>query len=397
MNKSAMRFQNIEESIFTRMTRLAVEQKAFNLAQGFPDFSGPSYLIERLHYHLDTCTNQYTRSPGHLALCEALQNYSRQYLPRTYDAGQEITVVNGATEGVLCAVVGLVNPGQKILVFEPYYESYLTCAQIAGAELVGVPLLPPNNDQELEDGVWHIDWSRFENAIKNNVGLILLNHPHNPTGKVFAEEELIKIFDTAQKHNIPVAIDGVYEQLVYSCPRKNFMPFLAKYSDNIIFISAISKTLSFTGFKIGWILAPKAFTPALRRVHEGAVYCQPPHLQLAVADMLNNEAIFSAYVKEQRINFMHIRDEMRVALSNFGFRVPNAQGTYFLLAEKHKAPLKANLDIEMAEELLNKHKIATIPVSGFYVGPVILENWLRFAFCKRPETIAACKKALLVE
>lgn len=376
------------------MTRLSQEQKALNLAQGFPDFAGPSYLIERIHAHLDSCPNQYTRAYGHPRLCEALHAYSARSLPRSYDALEEITVVNGATEGICCTIVGLVEPGKKVLVFEPYYESYAGCAKIAGLELAGVPLLPPVNTKELDQGLWSIDWEQFDEAMKNNVGIVMLNHPHNPTGKVFNEEELRRIFSCAEKQGIPVAIDGVYENLVYATGPKNFMPFLARYSENIIYISSISKSLSFTGFKIGWVFAPKAYMRAIRAVHEAAVYCQPPHLQLAVADMINNHKHFDDYVNQLRRDFLHIRDDMRSALTDFGFSVPNAQGTYFLLAQKNEAPLKTLSDQEMAFELLEQYRIATIPVSGFYVGEPLLKDWLRFAFCKRPETITAFKKAL---
>lgn len=393
MQKLAARIGDAQESIFSRMTSLAQEKKAINLAQGFPDFNGPQELITRIHFHLDMCTNQYTRSYGHLALCHALHHYSNRFLPRTYDALDEITVVNGATEGILCTVLALVNPNSKILVFEPFYESYLGCAKMADAELVGVALLPPSESQ-VDDGMWHVDWTAFDNALNNDVALIILNHPHNPTGKVFNQDELEKIFAKAQKRAIPVAIDGVYENLVYPPNNIDFLPFLPRYSDNIIYISAISKSFSFTGFKIGWVFAPKEYTRGIRTVHQAAVYCQPPHLQLAVADLLEDKAFLQSYFSKFREDFLHMRNDARKALMDFGFYVPNAQGTYFLMAQKHKAPLNTIKDSDLAIELLEQCGIATIPVSGFYVGNPILVDWLRFAFCKRSETLISLRAAL---
>ncbi len=394
MEFSAIRFRESVESIFSRMTRLALERSALNLAQGFPDFSGPSYLIERMHAHLLSCPNQYTRSAGHPILCTALHEYSKRFLPRAYDATCEITVTAGATEGIFCVIAGLVNPGQKVLVFEPYYESYLACAKIAGGELVGVPLLPPIDEEDVENGVWTIDWSRFEQAMTDDVALIMLNHPHNPTGKVFGIDELERIFATARARDIPVAIDGVYEHLVYSSPKNEFTPFIERYSDQTIFISGIAKSLSFTGFKIGWIFAPNTYTKAIRAAHEAVIFCLPTHAQLAVADMLNNDEIFVPYISGLKESLRNARDEMRSLLKHFGFRVPNAQGSYFLLAQKHVAPLFGATDQDLSMDLLERYKIATIPVSGFFTGTPVLSDWLRFAFCKRPETVAALKNAL---
>lgn len=394
MQKLAKRFQKAEESIFSRMTRLAQEKNALNLAQGFPDFDGPHELISRIHFHLDNCPNQYTRSAGHLALCQSLHSYSKKFLPRTYDAIDEITVVNGATEGLLCVVLALVDPKKKILVFEPYYESYLACAQMAGADLIGVPLLPPKNNSELDEGLWQIDWDVFDKALKEDVALILLNNPHNPTGKVFNKEELKRILSKAKEKDILVAIDGVYEHLIYPPFQKDFIPFLADFSENIIYISAMSKTLSFTGFKIGWVFAPRALTIGIRAVHQAAVFCQPPHLQLAVADILQNEDFLASYLVSFKEDFLLKRDKTRQILSDFGFRVPNAKGSYFLMAQKHNSPLLATNDQTMALELLDNYGIATIPMSSFYAGQTILHDWLRFAFCKKPETIATLKAAL---
>lgn len=394
MIQSAMRFRDVKESIFATMTRLAQEKCALNFAQGFPDFNGPEYLVHRMQMHLNTCPNQYTRSAGHEALIHAIADYYQHQLPRTYDPIHEITVVNGATEGILCAIVGLVDPGKRILVFEPYYESYQSCAKIAGADLVGVPLLPPRYEDEYEQGLWHIDWEIFEHTMNNNIGLIMLNHPHNPTGKVFKADELHKIFVRAKKLNIPIVIDGVYENLVYAPLNTSFKQFLGEFSDQIIYISSISKTFSFTGFKVGWVLAPKAYTRAIRTVHEAAVFCQPPHMQLAIADILQQKDFLKTYLNKFHADFLKKRNHMRAILKEFGFYVPKAQGSYFLMAKKNKAPLLGSLDQDMAMELLDKYSIASIPVSGFYSGAVVLHDWLRFAFCKRNETIEALSKAL---
>lgn len=391
---NATKFNNHDESIFARMTRLANEQNALNLAQGFPDFNGPLELVERIHAHLDSCPNQYTRSAGHQALTIALHHHYKSILPRSYDPMDEITVVNGATEGLLCAIIGLLEPTKKILVFEPFYESYASCANIAGASLRGVSLIAPCNQEDFDQGAWHIDWNQFDSAIDSDIGMIMLNHPHNPTGKVFSKEEMERIFSAAKKIDIPVVIDAVYENLVYEPFYNSFEPFLGKYSDRIIYISSISKSFSYTGFKVGWVLAPKPFMKGIRAVHEAAVFCLPPHLQLAVADLLLNKDFMASYFKNFRTSFLKKGMMMRSILTNFGFSVPHVQGSYFLLAQKNKAPLSSYSDHDLTYELLDRFKIAAIPVSGFFTKEKILKDWIRFAFCKDDNTIMHLKNLL---
>lgn len=395
MTIRAERFSSIRESIFARMTREAQTRNAVNLAQGFPDFDGPTELISRLHSRLDSTTHQYTRSSGHLELCHALHSYAKDVLPRAYDPVDEITVVNGATEGIFCTIMGLVNPKKKILVFEPYYESYLACARMAGAELIGVPLVAPTESAAIENGHWQIDWHNFEQAMSDDVALIMLNHPHNPTGKVFDTDELDRIFAHARKRGIPVAIDGVYENLVFPPHDQSFIRFPAAYCDEAIFISSISKTLSFTGFKIGWVFAPKKYMAGIRAAHEATVFCLAPYLQLAVADILKDADFLHAYLARQHDEFVARRDAMRKILIDFGFNVPNPQGAYFLMAQKHCAPLQSADDTMLASEILDRYGIAMLPVSGFFVENSPLKDWLRIAFCKRLETIKRVSEILL--
>ncbi len=385
----AQRFSNITESIFARTTREAQKNNAINLAQGFPDFEGPELLLKRMHYYLGQGPNQYTRASGHPALCEALSEYSKAFMPRVYDANDEITVVNGATEGIFCTIMGLVNPGQKILVFEPYYESYLACASMAGATLIGVPLIAAS-----DDGHWRIDWEKFYRAMEEDVALIMLNHPHNPTGKVFFSDELKKIYECARKNNIPVVIDGVYENIVYPPHDQSFKHFPAEYSEETIFISAISKTFSFTGFKVGWVFAPKKYMCGIRAAHEATVFCLAPHMQRAVADVMADLEFVKSYLLDLRKEFMLLRDLMRPILQDFGFYVPEPQGAYFLMAQKHEALLKASTDNDMATEIMHRFGVAMLPISSFFVSGAPLKDWLRIAFCKRPETIEKVRLAL---
>lgn len=390
----AQRFSSISESIFARTTREAQKNNAINLAQGFPDFEGPETLIKRMHFYLDKGPNQYTRASGHPALCKALSDYSKTYMPRCYDANDEITVVNGATEGIFCTIMGLVDPGKKILVFEPYYESYLTCATMAGATLVGVPLSAENSTHAHGDTDWVIDWERFYRAMDDDVALIMLNHPHNPTGKVFSVDELNRIYARARQKNIPVALDGVYENLVYPPHDQSFVHFPADYSDETIFISAISKTFSFTGFKVGWVFAPQKYMRGIRSAHEAAVFCLAPHMQCAVADVISDTEFLKPYLAASRKEYMRLRDLMRPILQDFGFYTPQPQGAYFLMAQKHLASLEASTDNDMAREIMHRFGVAMLPVSSFFVSDAPMKDWLRIAFCKRPETIEFVRAAL---
>lgn len=394
MTACAQRFSSITESIFVTTTREAQKTRAINLAQGFPDFNGPSRLIERMHVHLDQGPNQYTRASGHPDLAHALSTYSKNFLPRTYEAEHEITVVNGATEGIFCTIMGLVNPSQKILVFEPYYECYRACALMAGATLVGVPLIAPQSHEDSDNGYWTIDWEAFFRAMDDDVALIMLNHPHNPTGKVFTADELEKIYSCARKKNIPVAIDGVYENIVYPPHDQSFVHFPRAFAEETIFISAISKTFSFTGFKIGWVFAPTKYMRGIRAAHEATVFCQAPHMQRAVADLIADMDFLKNYLQGLREEFLLLRNTMRPILEEFGFHTPNAQGAYFLMAKKHRAALNASTDVAMAREIIQRFNVAMLPVSSFFVSGTRMDDWLRIAFCKRPETIELVRKAL---
>lgn len=393
----AHRFAAVNESIFARMTRAAQQQNAINLAQGFPDFLGPKELIERMHVHLDSNANQYTRASGHPALVHALNTYAENFLPRTYDALEEITVVNGATEGILCTILGIVNPSQSIVVFEPYYESYKACALMAGAELVGVPLIAPVDDVEAKAGHWSIDWTCFERAMQRDVGLIIINHPHNPTGKIFSITELARITARAREEKIPIAYDGVYEHLVYPPHDREFIRFDSTYSSETIYISSIAKTLSFTGFKIGFVFAPKKFQAGIRATHEAAVFCQPTHTQRAVADLYSDLEFFSGYLPRLRAEYQARRDAMQKILLDFGFWVPSVQGSYFLMAQKHNAPVRSCDDNALAEEILQCFGVALLPVSSFFVDKPTLCDWVRVAFCKNDETIRQVQERLQLQ
>jgi methionine aminotransferase len=373
----AARWAGFGTSIFTEMTELARRHDAVNLAQGFPDFHGPAELLRAVEAHVRTSHHQYAPGIGEERLRRAVGRFVQASTGLERDPGTEITITTGATEGIYAAVNALVNPGDRVVVFEPMYDSYAQAIANAGGVLVPVRLHAPD---------WAIDWDELEAARAAGFRLLILNSPHNPTGKVFGEDELARIAAIVAGAGAFALCDEVYEAMVYDGAQHRSLSTFDDARDRVVRVSSAAKTFGFTGFKVGWVTAPPALTAAVRLVHQATVFSTPPFLQTAIAEVLEDQPWLTGYLAELRGVYQAKRDLLRGALEHAGFDVPQVRGTYFLMASF--ARLAADrTDVAYARELIETRGVAAIPPSAFYIRPPAPLPWLRFAFCKRDETL----------
>lgn len=365
----------LEESIFSTMSKLALEQGAINLAQGFPDFDGEEWIIELGKQALISGRNQYAPSMGLMELRLAIKDQYQKYYNLDFKAESEIMVCNGATEAIYSSVRALINPGDEVVIFEPFYDSYYAALKMAKADIKIVTLHAPT---------FEYNKNELTNAVTKNTKLIIVNNPHNPSGKVFSKEELEFIASLAIANDSYVLSDEVYEFLTYE---KTHIPFasLANIKDRTITISSIGKTLSLTGWKIGWVIAEEKIIKSIHNTRQFISFSVATPIQLAVALALPK---LDEYIKQFKIDYKTKRDILYTGLKECGFDVLMPEGTYFLLAK-----IKGN-DVEYCKKLILEKKVATIPTSAFYKNSKDGESIIRFCFAKKEETLLKAIKNL---
>jgi N-succinyldiaminopimelate aminotransferase len=383
-DRRADRWRGIGTSIFTEMTELARARGAVNLAQGFPDFLGPERLLAAVESHLRTSHHQYAPGNGEERLRRAVARFVARGTGIERDPATEVTITTGATEGVYAAIQAFVNPGDRVVCFEPLYDSYAQDIQAAGGVVVPVRLHAP--DTALGNGGWAIDWAELDAAVAAGFRLLILNSPHNPTGKVFGDDELERIADAVLAADAVALCDEVYEGMTYDGTVHRSLSAIERVGHLVVRVSSAAKTFGFTGFKIGWVTAPADLTVAVRLSHQSTVFSNVPFLQTAIAEVLDDEAWLAGYLAELRRTYQAKRDFLRQALIDAGFAVPAVKGTYFLMAGF--AGLSSDGDVGFARHLIDSRRVAAIPPSVFYERPPERLAWLRFAFCKQDETLA---------
>ncbi len=364
-------------SIFSVMTQKALATGAVNLAQGFPDFDGPDVIKNAAIAAIRGGKNQYAPATGLPELREALASHQKRRTGLAFDKDTEVTVFSGATEALYCAFQ-LLDAGDEVIAFEPYYDSYPAAAHAAGACLVGVPLTP---------GTWRLDVDALTKAVTPKTRALVLNTPHNPTGHCFTQTELEAIAALAQKHDWLVFTDEVYEELVYAPAAHRSLATLPGMRERTITISSTSKTFSFTGWKVGYAFAPEPLTRALRAVHQFTVFCSATPLQ---AGMVEAMKLGPEYYGELRRGYRQRRDTLIEMLNDAGFRCSVPAGTYFVLADY--SAIRDVPDLEFATWLIDTAKVAAIPISVFYAGNQEAAKklrYVRFAFCKGTPTLEA--------
>ena len=361
-------------TIFSEMTRLANEHGAINLAQGFPDFDGPEFVKEAAIASIRAGQGQYERVSGIPEIHRALAAKYRRDRGLDYAPDTEIVVTAGATEAIFAAVQGLCDAGDEVVLFEPYYDSYKASVHMAGAVARVVTLATPD---------WSFDPAALAAAFGPRTRAIIVNTPHNPTGKVFSPDELETIARLCRERGVYCITDEVYEHLVYE-GRHVPMASLPGMRERTITISSLSKTFSFTGWRIGWAMGPPELVSAVRSAHQFITFTAATPLQHGAAAGL---ATGTEYYAALNADYRGKRDYLAGELARIGFRVKPPQGTYFVCADFR--PFGFDDDVVFARHLTEKIGVAAIPPSVFYDNPEHGKSYVRFAFCKRRETLEA--------
>jgi N-succinyldiaminopimelate aminotransferase len=369
-------------SIFSEMTRLAGEHGAINLSQGFPDFEGPPGIIAAAAAAMRAGHNQYARSMGHPQLVEAIACKLRDCYRLEYDPYREIVVTSGATEAIAAAFLGLLNPGDEVLLIEPFYDSYPACTAMAGATPHYLTLRFPH---------FALDPQALAALSGARPRLLVLNNPHNPTGRVFTREELGHIARWCVARDVLVLADEVYEHLTYDGAEHVPIASLPGMRERTLTVSSTGKTFSLTGWKIGWAYGPAPLVAALQAAHQFITFSTATPLQVAMAEALRTHA--GEYLAELRSGYAARRDFIVAALRDSGFEVAVPRGTYFAIADFSR--LFAGDDRQFARFLVERHRVAAVPPSVFYAGdPEAGRRLIRFAFSKRMETLEAAAERL---
>ena len=371
------------ESVIREMTRLNLAlhgpERAINFAQGFPDFLPSPEIVSAAHQALDAGHHQYATTWGAPQLRQAIADKQQKAWKQPVDADQHITVTCGATESMIAAMLAAGDPGDEVVIFEPYYENYGPDCILSGAIPRYVPLHPPS---------WDFDAEELRRAFTGKTRAIVVNTPHNPTGKVFSEDEMLLISDLCREHGAIAITDEIYEHLVYAGKHIS-MATLPGMAERTITISGASKTYSVTGWRIGWLIAPPQLTAGIRKVHDFLTVGAAHPLQIAVAQALEfPPSFYDALLEEYRER----RDAMVAGLREVGFDPIAPQGAYYVMAGIEG--LGWDDDVAFARHLIENVAVATVPGSSFFHDPVLGRRHLRFSFPKRMETIARGLDAL---
>jgi len=365
------KLQGFGTTIFAEMSALAIQHHAVNLGQGFPDFGPPEPMAERAIQAIKDGHNQYPPNPGIPQLRDAIAAHQKRFWNLEYDPGTEITVTAGATEGVCAALIALCDNGDEVVMFEPFYDSYQATAAMAGAVVKTVPLSSVSAEEAFTfepDDLLH--------AVGPKTRVLLLNDPHNPTGKVFTRNELELIAKVCIENDLVAVTDDVYEHLVFE-GKHIPLATLPGMRERTVMISSAGKTFSCTGWKIGWVCAPPLLNSAVRTAKQFMTFASGTPFQYAVAQALATD---DAYFKEFLTGYTARRDKLTAGLKEAGFGVHPCEGTYFISADVR--PLGTEDGYEFCRNLPEKAGVAAIPAAAFYADRRRGNHLVRFAFCK---------------
>jgi aspartate/methionine/tyrosine aminotransferase len=377
----ARRLDGMRESFIREMTRLALSCQAINLAQGFPDFDPPREVTEAAHRALDSGSNQYTITWGTPALRQAIAAKMQRWYNLEYNPDEHITVTCGVTEAIAAAFMAIVDPGDEVIIFEPFHESYLPAASFAGATPRFVALDPPN---------YHLDLDRLRASFTSRTRAILVNTPHNPTGRVLTRSELLGIARLCQEFDCVAITDEIYEHITYIDLPHIPIASLPGMRERTITIGGFGKTFAVTGWRIGYVCALDPLSTALRTVHDFTTICAPSPFQAACAAALEMPP---SYYERLKREYRERRDTMMSILDETGFEAQPPEGAYYVMADFSAWKFDGD-DMAFAHYLAMKHAVAVVPGSSFYGTPGLGKRSVRFAFAKKPETLAAARERL---
>lgn len=378
----AKRVAGFGTSVFTEMSRLAVQHGAVNLGQGFPDFAGPDFVKEAAIQAIRADLNQYAVSHGTPGLRRAIAETWQRAYGRAVDPETEVSVGSGATEVILDAILALVNPGDEVILFEPFYDSYLPDVLLAGGIPRFVTLQPPD---------WHFDRQALADLFTPRTRLILINTPHNPTGKMFSREELSFIGSLCQRHDVLVLTDEVYEQIRFDGVEHVPIATLPGMWERTLTVNSTGKTFSMTGWKIGYAVGPPSLNQAVRTTHQFVTFSTSTPFQEAMATAMAT-AVRIGYYDQLRREYTARRDLLAGALKAAGLPTLPVQGSYFLLADVQGMGFPD--DVSFCRYLTAEIGVAAIPPSAFYADPARAPLLARFCFAKKDETLRAAAERL---
>ncbi|MEV7021486.1 pyridoxal phosphate-dependent aminotransferase [Kitasatospora sp. NPDC093558] len=367
------RLAGMGTTIFAEMSALATATGSINLGQGFPDTDGPEEVREAAVRALrEGRGNQYPPGPGVPELRAAIAEHQQRFYGLAYDPDTEVLVTAGATEAIAAALLALLEPGDEVIAFEPFYDSYAACIAMAGAARVPLTLRAPSFRPDLDE---------LRALITPRTRLLLLNTPHNPTGTVLTADELATIAALAVEHDLLVITDEVYEHLVFGAAHHPIAA-LPGMRERTLAISSAGKTFSFTGWKVGWVTATPALVSAVRTAKQYLTYVSAGPFQYAVAEALG---LPDAYFDTFRADLLRKRDLLAEGLSAAGFRVFSPEGTYFITTDI--TPLGEKDGIEFCRTLPERCGVVAIPNAVFYDNTDAGRSLVRFTFCKRDDVL----------
>jgi N-succinyldiaminopimelate aminotransferase len=359
-------------TIFTEMSALALRTGSINLGQGFPDSDGPAEVIEAAVAAIRAGHNQYAPGPGVPELRAAVADHQRRFYGIELDPDTQVAVTFGATEGIAASILALCEPGDEVIIFEPYYDSYAACIALAGARRRVVTLRPPD---------FILDAGALADAVTPATRMVVLNSPHNPTGRVLSVAELEAVARVCVDHDLLAVTDEVYEHLVFE-GRHIPLTTLPGMAERTLTVSSHGKTFSFTGWKVGWVTGPAPLVAAAHTAKQYLTFHGGTPLQHAAAVALRlPDAFFTGVAADLRAK----RDRLCAGLAEVGFSVFPPQGTFFVVTDA--APLGAIDGMEFCLSLPGRVGVAAVPVSVFYDDPEPARTLVRFAFPKRPEVL----------
>jgi aminotransferase len=366
------------ESVIREMTRQAMLYGAVNLAQGFPDFSAPNEIKQAAQQAVAADVNQYAITWGAKNLRNAIARQMGVWQGITVDPEKEITVCCGSTEAMISTLLAVCNTGDEVVIFEPFYENYGPDSVLSGAKPKFVKLRPPND----ASSEWTFDEKELRRAFDNHTKAIILNTPNNPTGKVFTRAELELIRDLCVKFDVLAITDEIYEHILYDGTQHISMVSLDGMRDRTVTINGMSKTYSVTGWRVGWGVAPEKITNAIRKVHDFLTVGAPAPLQEAGAAALSLPPEYYAKLAE---GYRIRRDQLIPALTSAGFRCFLPRGAYYVMTDI--SAFGFTDDVSFAKYLVQDIGVACVPGSSFYRDPKDGAKQVRFAFCKKPQTL----------
>ncbi len=371
MQELSDRTAHFTDSVIRRMTRIALEHGAINLSQGFPDFNPPKMILDRYKEVADSDVHQYSITSGCKEIREALSVKAKHFINLDINPEEEIVITCGSTEAMMAAMMSVTNPGDKVVIFSPFYENYTADTILSGATPIYVPLNPPS---------FTFDANVLEDAFKKHPKALILCNPSNPCGKVFTEEELKTIAGLAIKYDVYVITDEVYEHIIYKPHKHTYIAALPGMRERTICCSSLSKTYSITGWRLGYTIAPPYITDRIKKVHDFLTVGAAHPLQLAVIPGL---LAGDEYYESLQMEYTRKKELFCNGLKSLGLSYTEPEGAYYTLLDISEFGYKD--DLEFATDMISKVGVAAVPGSSFFKEDV--RNLVRFHFAKKDETL----------